>query len=173
VQAKGYDLDLTKLTINVTKAGLDGQVVSEILAKEYNIQVDCADIYNLIAILGVGTKRKDMVALVNAIKDIGEKYQGDKQNWTLTLPSLSTEMVLSPRDVFLCSKTRSVSLKNAAGYISAQTLTPYPPGIPIIIPGERITQEICDYLVSLDEKSIRVSGQDNKKLKTIRVVKVD
>jgi hypothetical protein len=60
----------------------------------------------------------------------------------------------------------------AAGYIAAQTLTPYPPGIPILIPGERITKEICDYLQNLSEKALRVSGQETDTLRTVKVVAV-
>jgi len=61
-------------------------------------------------------------------------------------------------------------LSKAAGQISAQTLTPYPPGIPVLIPGERITKEICEYLMDMSAKDIRVSGQEGDTLKTVKVV---
>jgi len=61
-------------------------------------------------------------------------------------------------------------LSRAAGHISAQTLTPYPPGIPVLIPGERITQEIVDFLKDLADKDIRISGQETEELRTIKVV---
>lgn len=173
IRARGYDLDTTKLSINVTRTGLDGQKVEDILAKQYAVQVDCADIYNLIAIMGVGTQKKDIIALVHALADIEEKYHGPLRNDERDLPSLTTEMFLSPRDVFLSSEAKKVSIRKAAGHISAQTLTPYPPGIPILIPGERISQEICDYLSHLNAKAIRVSGQETKKLTSIKVVSVD
>ncbi|MFC1566389.1 aminotransferase class I/II-fold pyridoxal phosphate-dependent enzyme [bacterium] len=173
IKKRGYDLDVTKLTINVTKTGLDGQKVAEILAKDYFVQVDCADIFNLIAILGIGTSRKDIKALVEALSDVEENHSGELKNWEFMLPSLTTEMVLAPREIFLSDKTKNIPISKATGYISAQTLTPYPPGIPIIIPGERITQEICDYLKSLSAKSIRISGQETKYLNTIKVVKFD
>ncbi|MFC1485290.1 aminotransferase class I/II-fold pyridoxal phosphate-dependent enzyme [bacterium] len=172
VLTKGYDLDVTKVTINVTETGLEGQIVSEILAKEYNIQFDCSDFFNLIAILGVGTKVDDMTKLINALKNIEKKVGGHLTSNSVQLPSLTTEMVLSPREVFLFEKTEIIELKNAFGYISAQTLTPYPPGIPVLIPGERITKEICDYLINLDSKRIRISGQERKNLDYIKVVKV-
>ncbi len=170
IQAHGYDLDLTKLTINVTRSGFDGYHIENILAKEYNIQIDCADIFNLIAIMGIGSNKADVQALVAALTDIEKKYKGTQQNWYLQIPSLSTEMVMIPRDVFLLSKTKRVPLKKAAGHIAAQALTPYPPGIPVLIPGERITQEICDYLLDISGKDIRVSGQETEELRTIKVV---
>jgi arginine/lysine/ornithine decarboxylase len=166
----GYDLDVTKLTVNVTRTGLSGYQIEDILAKEYNIQIDCADIFNLIAIMGIGSAREDVDKLVAALTDIEKKYKGHQQNWILQIPSLATEMVMMPRDIFLSTKIKRVPLKKAPGHIAAQTLTPYPPGIPVLIPGERITQEICEYLMDLSAKDIRVSGQETEELRTIKVV---
>ncbi len=170
IQKHGYDLDLTKLTINVTRSGFTGYHIADILAKEYNIQIDCADIFNLIAIMGIGSDIKDVKALVSALEYIDHKYHGHQENWILQIPYLPTDMVMIPRDVFLLSKTKRVPLSKAAGQISAQTLTPYPPGIPVLIPGERITKEICEYLMDMSAKDIRVSGQEGDTLKTVKVV---
>jgi len=170
IQALGYDLDVTKLTINVTKTGLTGYEIEDILAKEYNIQVDCADVFNLIAIMGLGSERTDTIALVNALEDIDKKYKGEQKNWILDIPSLSTEMVMLPRDVVFGTSHKRVPLKKAQGHISAQILTPYPPGISMLIPGERITSEMIQYLTELSEKNIRISGQETDYLKTIKVV---
>ncbi|OQA92300.1 MAG: Arginine decarboxylase [Elusimicrobia bacterium ADurb.Bin231] len=171
IRFRGYDLDVTKLTINVTKTGLSGLEIENILSNEYNVQVDCADIFNLIAIMGVGSTRGDIDRLVKALEAIDVKYHGTAAYWDLHLPSLTTEMVMNPRDIFFSKSYKRVSLKKAAGQISAQTLTPYPPGIPILIPGERISQEVCDYLLELSHKDIRVSGQETDTLKTVKVVK--
>ncbi|MFH0948460.1 MAG: hypothetical protein V1833_05635, partial [Elusimicrobiota bacterium] len=171
IRSRGYDLDVTKLTVNVTKTGLSGLEIEDILNEQYNIQVDCADLFNLIAIMGIGSTRTDVQKFVNALEDIDIKYHGIEKNWNLNLPSLTTEMVMTPRDVFFQKDSKRVPLNKAAGHISAQTLTPYPPGIPILIPGERITKEICDYLFELSSKDIRISGQETDTLKTIKVVK--
>ncbi|MCB4755787.1 MAG: aminotransferase class I/II-fold pyridoxal phosphate-dependent enzyme [Elusimicrobia bacterium] len=170
IQGRGFDLDVTKLTINVTRTGYAGQQISEILAKDFHIQVDAADLFNLIAICGTGTSKKDLDALVSALKEIDEQKKGEAQNWVLRIPSLSTELVMNPRDVFLLYRSKRVPLRKAIGHISAQPLTPYPPGIPVLIPGERITAEIVEYLEELVERAIRVSGQEAEYLKTVRVV---
>jgi arginine/lysine/ornithine decarboxylase len=170
IKKMGYDLDVTKLTVNVTRTGLSGYQIEDILAKEYNIQVDCADIFNLIAIMGIGSDKSDVHALVSALVNIEKKYHGSQKNWILKIPSLATEMVMMPREVFLSSKIKRVPLSKAAGYIAAQTLTPYPPGIPVLIPGERITKEICEYLMDMSAKDIRVSGQETETLRTVKVV---
>ncbi|MDD3923010.1 MAG: aminotransferase class I/II-fold pyridoxal phosphate-dependent enzyme [Endomicrobiaceae bacterium] len=165
----GFDLDVTKLTINVTKTGLSGYEVDAILAKEYNIQVDCSDTFNLIAIMGIGSDMEDVEKLVSALKDISKKYKGNQKNWILKIPSLATEMVMTPREVFLSHDIKKIPLAKSVGHVSAQTLTPYPPGIPVVIPGERITKEICDYLIDMAAKGIRISGQESEKLKMVKV----
>ncbi len=172
IRARGYDLDVTKLTINVTRTGISGYEIEEILNKEYNIQVDCADLFNLIAILGIGSTKNDLERLTQALGKIEEEYHGKITDGreSLQLPSLSTEMVMMPRDVFLNQKVKRIPLRKASGHIAAQSLTPYPPGIPVLIPGERITPEIRDYLLNLSDKEIRVSGQETDTLKTIKVV---
>jgi len=170
IQSKGYDLDITKLSFNVTRTGLSGHDVDHILTHKYGIQVDCAEIFNLIAIMGYGTSKQDVNKLVTALEEIDRLEQGPQQNWVLQIPSLSTEMVMIPRDVFLQHPAKRVPLSKAAGHISAQTLTPYPPGIPVLIPGERITKEIQDYLMDMSRKGVRVSGQETDTLRTVKVV---
>lgn len=170
IKNKGFDLDETKITINVTRTGYSGQEISDMLATKYNIQVDAADLFNLIAICGTGTTRKDLDTLVKALSELDHMKQGAAQNWVLNIPSLSTELVMNPRDVFLLYRSKRVPLKKAVGHISAQPLTPYPPGIPVLIPGERVTQEIIDYLEDLAERAVRVSGQEAEYLKTVKVV---
>ncbi len=171
IKSKYYDLDLTKITINVTKTGLTGYQVEEILAKEYKIQVDCADMFNLVAITGYGTSKEDIEKLVYAITDISKKYHGESETWKLKIPPLTTEVVMLPRDAFFSSNVKRVPLNKSVGYISAQTLTPYPPGLPILTPGERITKDVVEYLQELASFTVRVSGQESEMLKTIKVIR--
>jgi len=177
IKKNGYDLDVTKLTINTTRTGLSGYEIEDILAREYNVQVDCADSFNLIAIMGIGSTPRDTDALVSALSDIEKKYVRktaptlfDENEAALHLPPLSTEMVMTPREVFFAKKTKRIPLRAAAGHISAQTLTPYPPGIPVLIPGERITTDIVEYIQNLVARKIRISGQETDSLKTIKIV---
>ncbi|MFA5859663.1 MAG: aminotransferase class I/II-fold pyridoxal phosphate-dependent enzyme, partial [Elusimicrobiota bacterium] len=98
IERLGYELDPSKVTINVTRTGLDGHEISEILNHNYRVQVDCADIFNLIAILGTGSSMKDARTLADALVEIDEKYIGKERYFEFQLPSLSTEMVMSPRE---------------------------------------------------------------------------
>ena len=169
IQKLDFDLDITKLTVNVTKTGLSGYEIESILAKQYKIQLDYADLFNLVAIMGEGSNKTDVEIFVKALESINKKYHGKQKNWILKIPSLATEMVMRPREVFLSNNTKKISLAKAIGHVAAQTLTPYPPGIPIVIPGERITKEICDYLIDMSSKDIRISGQETEMLKTVKV----
>lgn len=130
IQARGYDMDPTKLTVNVTRTGLSGHEIEDILAREYKVQVNAADLFNLIAIMGIGSEKSDVDRLVDALADIDRKYRGEAQNWVLPIPELTTEMVMNPRDVFLHHKAKRVPLSRSIGQISAQTLTPYRPASP-------------------------------------------
>ena len=111
----------------------------------------------------------DVQKLVSALKEISKKYKGTQKNWILKIPSLATEMVMTPREVFLSQDIKKIPLAKSVGHVSAQVLTPYPPGIPVVIPGERISKEICDYLVEMASKGIRISGQEGDVLKMVKV----
>ncbi len=171
IQSKYYDLDITKLTINITKTGLTGYKIEDILAKEYRIQVDCADMFNLIAITGIGTTKSDIESLIDALYEISKKYSGEEQTWKLKLPPLATEVVMLPRDAIFSHNVKRVPLSKSAGHIAAQVLTPYPPGLPILTPGERISKDVVEYLEDLLAHTVRVSGQESESLKTIKVIK--
>ena len=173
IEERGYQFDPLKLTINVRSTGISGYQISEILNKDYNIQVDCFDLFNLIAILGVGTSKADLRRLVDALIDLDTKPYKRVLDWQLQLPSFSTEMVISPREAMFSYKHKYTSLKKAPGHICAQVLTPYPPGVPVLMPGERISQEICDYLKELSDKKIRISGQEKDTLTSIKIVKYE
>ncbi len=82
----------------------------------------------------------------------------------------SGETVLTPREAF-SSDTERVAPKLAVGRISAESITPYPPGIPIITPGERIRAEVIDYLRAGTEAGMYLSGLSDESFATIRVVR--
>src|SRR5215203_1754106 len=83
--------------------------------------------------------------------------------------ALRTETVMLPRDAFL-GATKMVPWREAAGRISAEMICPYPPGIPIIAPGERLTTEIVDYLEQLPAAGVMVEGAADESLAEFRVV---
>ncbi|MDR1196221.1 MAG: aminotransferase class I/II-fold pyridoxal phosphate-dependent enzyme [Endomicrobium sp.] len=172
IQESGYDLDETKLTVNVERTGLSGHYIEKLLKERYKIQIDYADDFNLIAIMGEGSNLDDIKNFVEALRDISKKYGGQPRTQELKIPTLTTDIAVSPREAAFLSQTEEVSLgdDSIVGRICAQTLTPYPPGIPVLLPGERITKEVVDYLRQLVSEGITVSGQKGGVLETISVI---
>ncbi|WP_235819639.1 Orn/Lys/Arg family decarboxylase [Acidaminococcus timonensis] len=79
------------------------------------------------------------------------------------------EQVLTPREAFFAPKER-VSFREAAGRVAGETLSFYPPGIPLIMPGERLTKELIAFSLQLQEKRLQVSGPRDPSLQTFEVL---
>ncbi|MFA7076301.1 MAG: aminotransferase class I/II-fold pyridoxal phosphate-dependent enzyme [Candidatus Izemoplasmatales bacterium] len=137
-----YDYDETKLIIKVSDLGLSGFDVYQIMKKNYNIQLELAESHIVLCVLTIGTTKQDLERLVLAIKKLAEKYYKLKDK----LPKVEfryqfPETYARPRDAYHAPKNL-VKLDDAVDEISAESIMIYPPGIPIIIPGEVITEGV-------------------------------
>lgn len=175
-----FDLDPTKVTITVKELGYTGYEAEEILRRRYNVQLELADLFNCLALFTIGTTPDAADELVYGVKELAREdrpvdifspsgvLERRLKTGTYTLPKIPPFRLL-PRDAFLAT-TQHVPFKSSAGRICAEVITPYPPGIPVISPGEEITPEIIDYL-SLELKAgVRMQGPYDGELRTIRVV---
>lgn len=164
-----FGFDKTKLGICVADLGLTGYEVYELLRDEYNIQLELADYYNLLAIIGLGDTEVEINMLVEALKDIAEKYRTNKiikiKGGVLKNP----EVIVSPRNAYYSHK-KIVKLEDATGEISGESIMAYPPGIPIIAPGERITKEMVEYIFMLKEEGSLLQGTDDPYVNFVRVL---
>ncbi|MFH1823733.1 MAG: aminotransferase class I/II-fold pyridoxal phosphate-dependent enzyme [Candidatus Firestonebacteria bacterium] len=168
-----FGLDVTKLTIDTRNIGNTGYEVSRLLNKKYGIQVEFATPSNLLAIVSLGNTKNDIYKLTRALKDIKKNFKIN-ENIVKALPDIgfpefASEVVLTPREASF-SVTKKVSFKDSIGLICAEIVSPYPPGIPLLVPGERITKEAYNYLHLLKELGNIINGQDDKSLQTIKVV---
>lgn len=163
-----HDLDLTKLTIKVSDLGLTGNEVYDLLRDSYNIQVELGDVHIIMAIVSLGDTKEGIDALIEALTDIRSKYKTDKKIVTDFLWSRPI-MVVAPRDAYYGNK-RSVDLGDAVGDIAGEMVMAYPPGIPIIAPGEKITREVIEYIEFLKSQDCILSGADDPTLQTILVL---
>jgi lysine decarboxylase len=176
-----FDLDPTKVTITVKDLGYTGYEASEILRRRYNVQVELADLFNVVALFTIGTSESAADRLVEGVMELAREdrpidifspsgvLERRMKTGTYKLPKIPPMRML-PREAFL-AETEFVRFKDSKGRICAETISPYPPGIPVISPGEEITSEIIDYL-SLELKAgVRMQGPFDKELKEIRVVK--
>lgn len=165
-----FALDVTKLTVSVRELGISGAQAEHILRHKYKIQCELSDFYNLLFIISYADGQYECDYLYNALKSLAEEFIGKKQKELvqIKLPSLP-EYVLSPREAMF-KQTKKVEFKQSAGKIAGEMITFYPPGIPIIYPGEKISKEIIDYVDLQKNNGGNVIGPEDANLNTIRVV---
>jgi arginine decarboxylase len=157
-----FCLDPTKLNLSAQELGLSGGQLAKILRERYGIESEYADLSRVVLIVSPGNSREDLFHLVLALKEIAEEYivcsGGEKTDWDLALPS-GGSMELTPREAYN-SPCSLRPLEKARDQIAARLICPYPPGIPIIFPGERITIEAIDYLLQAHQAGISIYGID-------------
>lgn len=176
-----FDLDPTKIAVTVKDLGYTGYEASELLRHRYNIQVELADLFNVVALVTIGTTSAAADRLVFAFEELAREDRPldmyapsgilDRRlsRGSYRLPGIPPMRML-PRDAFLAS-TEFVPFRTSAGRICAETISPYPPGIPVISPGEELTQAIVDYLRLEIKAGVRIQGTYDDELKVVRVVK--
>lgn len=165
-----YNFDETKLTINVAGLGLTGFEVYKLLYDEYNIQLELADVYNILAIVSLGDDRQSLTCLVEALKDFAAKYRkGVNQVDVAKIPLENPTCAMTPRKAFY-SKKVFVPIKQAEGRIIAESIMVYPPGIPIVAPGEIITKAVIDYIEFLKSKSSKLTDMNDPQLNNLLVI---
>jgi len=166
-----FDFDETKLGINVLGLGYTGYEMEAKLRKEYNIQIELSDLSNILAVISIGDKEENVVALINALKDIASKTEKKEVTNPPIIPQ-NPKMIVSPRDAFY-SRKKIVPLEKSVGEISGEMVMAYPPGIPVICMGERITQDIVDYINILKEQKTQLQGTADPYINHIMVLGVD
>lgn len=164
-----YDFDVTKLSINTLNVGLAGIEVYNILRDEYDIQVEFGDIGNILAYISVGDCQRNLERLVSALSEIRRRYKRDKTGM-LRYEYINPEVVVAPREAFYAEK-ESLPLEKSGGRICSEFVMCYPPGIPILAPGERITGEILDSIRYIKEKGCSVTGPEDMDIKYLNVMK--
>ena len=139
-----FDFDTTKLSVHTRDIGLAGIEVYDLLRDEYDIQIEFGDIGNILAIISVGDNMFVMERLISAMAEIKRIYQKDKAGM-YDHEYINPEVVMTPQEAFYAAK-HAMPIEQSAGQICSEFVMCYPPGIPILAPGERIKQEILDYI---------------------------
>lgn len=141
-----FDIDETKLVINTSEVGLSGFENFKLMREVENVQMELGEISELLAIFTIGTTQKDADRLVEGLQKISDKYYDITDIKTIPHFSYSfPELIVRPREAFH-APSKVISLDDAVGEISAESIMIYPPGIPLAIPGEIITQNAIDLL---------------------------
>jgi arginine decarboxylase len=170
-----HDIDRTKLVINVAGLGVSGFDVLDLLNEKYGIQGEMATLTNVLAIVTFANPRADLERLVEAMRAIsadiharGIPAQIRPLLQMLDLPEIPPT-VLTPREAFY-AKTERIPFEASVGRICTEIVSPYPPGIPILVPGEQITRELVDYLQQVYRYGGFINGPEDVRLHTIKVV---
>ena len=163
-----FDFDTTKLSVHTRDIGLAGIEVYDLLRDEYDIQIEFGDIGNILAIISVGDNMFVMESLISAMAEIKRIYQQDKAGM-YDNEYINPEVVMTPQDAFYAAK-HAMPIEQSAGQICSEFVMCYPPGIPILAPGERITQEILDYIAYAKEKGCFLPGTEDIHIENINVV---
>lgn len=165
-----YAFDFTKITVTCRDLGITGYDLDMILANKYHIQVELSDLYNILAVGSFGDTKENIDKLIIALQEISKEYygKGNQKSDFIDIPDIP-ERVQIPREAFNSDKI-SVLLRDSIGMISGEFLMAYPPGIPILCPGERITKEIIEYIQQLKDTGLYVQGTEDPNVEYIKVV---
>ena len=164
-----FDFDPTKLSVHTLDIGLAGIEVYDILRDEYDIQIEFGDLGNILAYLSIGDRKQEVERLVSALADIKRRYQKDKTGM-LSQEYIPPKVVMTPQESFYAEK-ESLPLEETRGRICSEFVMCYPPGIPILAPGEEITDEIIGYIVYAKEKGCSMTGPEDEKIERLNVLK--
>ncbi len=165
-----YALDVTKLTVSVRNLGISGAKAEQILRHKYKIQCELSDFYNLLFIISYADSAKEGNYLLHALRSLAEEFR-NRQTTPLVqlhLPDLP-QYALSPRDAMFMP-TRKIKFSESEHHIAGEMITFYPPGIPIIYPGEVISKEIIDYVLLQKQSGGNIIGPEDTDLQTIRII---
>ena len=152
-----FDFDITKLSVNTLHMGLAGIEVYDLLRDEYDIQIEFGDLGNVLAYLSIGDRLRDIERLVSALSEIRRRF-GKGQTGLMKQEYIEPQVIASPQDAFYSDK-ESLPLKDTAGRVCSEFVMCYPPGIPILAPGERITEDILSYITYAKEKGCSMTGR--------------
>ena len=165
-----FDFDRTKLSVNTLEVGLAGIEVYDLLRDEYDIQIEFGDLGNILAYLSIGDRPREIERLVSALSEVRRRFGRKDAAVLMRQEYIDPEVVLSPQDAFYAQKT-SLPLEETAGRVCSEFVMCYPPGIPILAPGERITPEIVRYIQYAKEKGCSMTGPEDPDIRRLNVLK--
>ncbi|NCB50308.1 MAG: aminotransferase class I/II-fold pyridoxal phosphate-dependent enzyme [Clostridia bacterium] len=165
-----FDFDITKLSVNTLEIGLAGIEVYDLLRDEYDIQIEFGDLGNILAYLSIGDRLRDVERLVGALSEVKRRFGRGKSSGLMKQEYIDPLVAVSPQEAFYAEK-ESLPLRQTAGRICSEFVMSYPPGIPILAPGEQITEHILDYIEYAKAKGCSMTGPEDEKIERLNVLK--
>ena len=163
-----FDFDPIKLSVHTLDIGMAGIEVYDLLRDDYDIQIEFGDIGNILAYLSIGDRIQEVERLVSALAEIRRRYQRDKTGM-LSQEYIAPQVVASPQEAFYAQK-ESLPIEQTEGRVCSEFVMCYPPGIPILAPGERITKDILNYILYAKEKGCSMTGPEDPNIERLNVL---
>jgi arginine decarboxylase len=166
-----FDFDPTKLCINVKELGVTGLEMENMLRDEFNIEVEMSDLYNILCIISLGDVADDCEFLVRALRTLAERFYRIRPANQVTVRVPTTPILaMSPREAFY-ARTELVPIEDSEGRVIAESIMVYPPGIPILLPGEIVSHENLEYIAECIEAGLPVQGTEDPNTRFVKVVR--
>ena len=179
VETLGCDAEQVKSEATLSEdLGADSLAAVELvmaLEEATGITIDDADVGslktvgNILAYLSMGDRIQEVERLVSALAEIRRRYQRDSAD-LLRQEYIDPIVVTSPQEAFYADKV-SLPLRETEGQVCSEFVMCYPPGIPILAPGERITAEILDYIEYAKAKGCSMTGPEDAEILRLNVLK--
>jgi arginine decarboxylase len=165
-----YDHDPTKVTIHVRHLGITGYEAENWLRERFNLEVEMSDMYNILCLITTGDTQETADKLLHALRTMSDEFhsKGEVKELVVKIPEIP-QLALTPRDAFY-EDTEIIPFKESAGRIIAEFIYVYPPGIPILLPGEVISQENINYIVEHVEVGLPVKGPEDRTIQYVKVI---
>lgn len=163
-----YDFDRAKLSVHTRDIGLAGIEVYDMLRDYYDIQIEFGDIGNILAIISVGDTHLMIERLISSLAEI-KRIHKQPSAGMLDHEYISPQVVTTPKEAFYAHK-KAVPIEKSAGMICSEFVMCYPPGIPILAPGEMITEEILEYIAYAKEKGCFMTGTEDVNINFVNVI---
>lgn len=170
-----YDLDSTRLVISASELGISGYRLSELLYESYGVGMELADDRNVVGVVTYANLEEETDRLVNALEQISRENGGRRGKAGLPEETVSfgkiclPERVCTPRQAWY-APGKTIPWRDAEGKIAGEPLIPYPPGIPLVNPGERITAEIWQYMEMYRKAGLPFHGPRDKSLRMYQII---
>jgi arginine decarboxylase len=168
-----HDLDILHILVDVSQLGISGYQATDWLRENCRLDMGTNDHRRIEAVVSVSDDRDTADRLLAGLRDLSAAAPSLPRPPAVLIPSeedLFLETVMLPRDAFF-GPVENVPAEEAPGRIAVEMATPYPPGVPLLLPGERINQAAIDYLRSGVEAGMLLPDPADPSLKTIRVVR--
>lgn len=166
---KIHDFDSTKLLFRSAEAGIVATDFKKRLRNQYSLEMEMADTEYINGFMTVADQTEDLRFLFHSVDDIIRR-EGSSTIVKVTSHdgmAVTPKIIMNIRSAFYSGKI-ALPLKSAVGEISGDYIIPYPPGIPLICPGEKITEELIEIIGNLDEAGIELIGLKNGCIKVIK-----